>query len=110
MAKNIYGIDLTLEQKYCIVIESRFEDCEEVDTQSCLFDLYNAIERGVSSEYLDILIEKYNECFSSSLVYNVETKKLLEVEKEINMNNKINTEKLKANLKIETKNCSLPLS
>lgn len=78
MARNIYGNpNLTLEECYCLRMESRFEDCEEVDTQSCLFDLYNAIERGVSDKHIIMLVELYNECFNEFLVYNVETKELL---------------------------------
>ena len=78
MSKNIYGNpNLTLEQRYCIRIENSFEDCEEEDNQSCLFDIYEAIKRGVSDELINMLVETYNECFNEVLVYDAETKDLV---------------------------------
>ena len=78
MAKNIYGNDtLTLEQRYCLRLESSFEDCEEEDNQLCLFDIYEAIKRGVSDEFINMLIETYNECFNENYMYDVNTKTLI---------------------------------
>ena len=78
MSKNIYGNpNLTLEECYCIRIESEFEQSEEQDNQLCLFDIYEAIKRGVSDEHIGTLVELYNEHFNEVLVYDTETKELV---------------------------------
>ena len=78
MGKNIYGNpNLTLEQRYCVRIENSFEDCEKEDSQLCLFDIYKAIKRGVSDEFINMLIETYNEHFNENYMYDINTKTLI---------------------------------